>query len=134
MEKVICVLVLYNPNMDLLAKVVSAILPQVDLLWISDNSVEPLSLSSILETSSKIVYKKMPGNIGIAAAQNYGINYAVEHNYNYLSIWIKIVLFLKILSVNYCFNIVFYSQIPLLLVLLDHGLLTDVKIRNIRGV
>lgn len=26
----------------------------------------------------------MPGNIGIAAAQNYGINYAVEHNYNYL--------------------------------------------------
>lgn len=51
MEKVICVLVLYNPNMDLLAKVVSAILPQVDLLWISDNSVEPLSLSSILELS-----------------------------------------------------------------------------------
>lgn len=76
----------------------------------------------------------MPGNIGIAAAQNYGINYAVEHNYNYLSIWIKIVSFLKILSVNYCLNIVFYSQIPLLLVLLDHGLLTDVKIRNIRGV
>ena len=26
----------------------------------------------------------MSGNIGIAAAQNYGINYAVEHNYNYL--------------------------------------------------
>lgn len=49
----------------------------------------------------------MPGNIGIAAAQNYGINYAVEHNYNYLSIWIKIVSFLKILSVNYCLNIVF---------------------------
>lgn len=84
MEKVICVLVLYNPNIDLLTKVVSAILPQVDLLWISDNSVESLNLSSILETSSKIVYKKMPGNIGIAAAQNYGINYAVEHNYNYL--------------------------------------------------
>lgn len=84
MEKVICVLVLYNPKVDLLVKVVSAILPQVDLLWISDNSVEPLNLSSILETSSKIVYKKMPGNIGIAAAQNYGINYAVEHNYNYL--------------------------------------------------
>ena len=50
MEKVICVLVLYNPNIDLLAKVVSAILPQVDLLWISDNSVESLNLSSILET------------------------------------------------------------------------------------
>lgn len=33
----------------------------------------------------------MSGNIGIAAAQNYGINYAIEHNYNYLSIWIKIV-------------------------------------------
>ena len=79
MEKVICVLVLYNPKVDLLVKVVSAILPQVDLLWISDNSVEPLNLSSILETSSKIVYKKMPGNIGIAAAQNYGINLSLIH-------------------------------------------------------
>ena len=32
MEKVICVLVLYNPKVDLLVKVVSAILPQVDFI------------------------------------------------------------------------------------------------------
>ena len=134
MEKVICVLVLYNPNIDLLAKVVSAILPQVDLLWISDNSVESLNLSSILETSSKIVYKKMSGNIGIAAAQNYGINYAVEHNYNYLFYLDQDSIVPENIISNYCFNIVFYSQIPLLLVLSDHGLLIDVKIRNIRGV
>ena len=134
MEKVICVLVLYNPKVDLLVKVVSAILPQVDLLWISDNSVEPLNLSSILETSSKIVYKKMPGNIGIAAAQNYGINYAVEHNYNYLFYLDQDSIVSEDIISKLLSQYRFYSQIPLLLVLLDHGLLTDVKIRNIRGV
>mgnify|MGYP001078399083 CR=1 FL=1 len=134
MEKVICVLVLYNPNIDLLAKVVSAILPQVDLLWISDNSVESLNLSSILETSSKIVYKKMSGNIGIAAAQNYGINYAVEYNYNYLFYLDQDSIVPENIISKLLFQYRFYSQIPLLLVLLDHGLLIDVKIRNIRGV
>ena len=33
MEKVICVLVLYNPNIDLLTKVVSAILPQGEFIF-----------------------------------------------------------------------------------------------------
>ena len=26
----------------------------------------------------------MPGNIGIAAAQNYGVRYAIENNFDYL--------------------------------------------------
>lgn len=82
MEKVICVLVLYNPNINLLSKVISAILPQVDLLWISDNSTRPLSLN--LDDFPCIKYKKMPGNIGIAAAQNYGIKYAIDNNFDYL--------------------------------------------------
>ena len=83
-KKVICVLVLYNSNVELLSKVISAILPQVDLLWISDNSIEPLHLPFIDEKTSCIIYRKMPGNIGIAAAQNYGVRYAIENNFDYL--------------------------------------------------
>ena len=83
-KKVICVLVLYNSNVELLSKVISAILPQVDLLWISDNSIEPLHLPFIDEKTSCIIYRKMPGNIGIAAAQNYGVRYASENNFDYL--------------------------------------------------
>lgn len=48
-KKVICVLVLYNSNVELLSKVISAILPQVDLLWISDNSIEPLHLPLLMK-------------------------------------------------------------------------------------
>lgn len=74
----------------------------------------------------------MHSNIGIAATQNYGINYAVEHNYNYLSIWIKIVLFLDIIS-KLLFQYRFYSQIPLLLVLLDHGLFNRCENKEYKG-
>lgn len=84
MRKIICVLVTYNPNVELLSRAISAIISQVDLLWISDNSttivLDPLSF----EGAEKIVYKKMSGNIGIAAAQNYGIRYALENNFDYL--------------------------------------------------
>lgn len=83
MEKIICILVLYNPDIDLLFKVVSSIISQVDKLWVSDNSVENIYLPTIFQ-SEKIVYKKMLGNIGIAAAQNYGIKYAIENKYKYL--------------------------------------------------
>lgn len=76
----------------------------------------------------------MPGNIGIAAAQNYGINYAVEHNYNYLFYLDQDSIVSEDIISKLLSQYRFYSQIPLLLVLLDHGLLTDVKIRNIRGV
>lgn len=83
-NEVICVLVLYNSNMDLLSKVISSILPQVDLLWISDNSIKPLHLPLIVEESPCIIYRKMPGNIGIAAAQNCGVKYAIENDFKYL--------------------------------------------------
>lgn len=84
MKNVICILVLYNPDIDLLRKVISPIISQIDLLWISDNSIETIDLTCVLSTPSKILYEKMPGNIGIAAAQNYGIRYAIEHQFQYV--------------------------------------------------
>lgn len=84
MKKIICVLVVYNPDMILLLQVIDAILPQVDLLWISDNSENAIQFPSEICNDSKIIMKKMPGNIGIAAAQNVGIQYALDHNFDFL--------------------------------------------------
>lgn len=84
MKDVICILVLYNPNMTLLRKVVSSIITQVDFLWISDNSSLPLDISLLPVSSDKVCYKKMPYNVGIAAAQNVGIQYAIEKKFQYV--------------------------------------------------
>lgn len=82
MEKVICVLVLYNPSYNLTYRVIESILPQVDLLFISDNSTT--KNEKLFLQSDKIIYQKMDGNIGIAAAQNVGIEYGIRNNYKYL--------------------------------------------------
>lgn len=84
MGKTICVLVLYNPNMQLLQKVISSIIDQVDLLYISDNSTDLIDITGVLSNHNKIKYEKMPGNIGIAAAQNFGIDYAINNGFEYL--------------------------------------------------
>ena len=84
MKKVICVLVLYNPDVNLLTKVVDGILDQIDLLWISDNSTNIVTLPLNIRTSEKIVYKNMDGNLGIAAAQNVGIKYAIKEEYDFV--------------------------------------------------
>ena len=84
MDRIICVLVLYNPDIKLINPVIQSIISQVDLLWISDNTPSPVKIPIIDEFQEKIIYKKMDGNIGIAAAQNYGIKYAIENNYKYL--------------------------------------------------
>lgn len=84
MGKIICILVLYNPDITLLTKVVSAIVNQVDCLWISDNSFHFSSKLSSIVNQSKVIYRKMPDNIGIAAAQNVGIKYAINEKFDYL--------------------------------------------------
>lgn len=79
---VICVLVLYNPDYKITSRVIESILPQVDTLFIADNS--PIVNRDKLPYSHQIVYKKMPGNVGIAAAQNAGIKFGINNNYKYL--------------------------------------------------
>ena len=82
MKKVICVLVLYNPDHNITNQVISSIIPQIDTLFISDNSTIPVF--DKLPKVDKIIYKKMSGNIGIAAAQNVGIEYGINNGYKYL--------------------------------------------------
>ena len=70
--------------MNLLSKVINSIINQVDLIWIGDNSPIPIVNNISLNTyKNRIEYKYMNGNIGIAAAQNKGIKYAIEHEYEF---------------------------------------------------
>lgn len=86
MNKVICVLVLYNPQPDVLRDNIKAIIGQVDYLWISDNT--PGGYSGIHEMidsyPDRVKYSLMEGNVGIAKAQNAGIQYAMENGYDYV--------------------------------------------------
>ena len=86
MDKTICILVLYKPTDSLLKQVVESIINQVEIIWISDNT--PGGYNKISEITSKysdlVVYSKMNGNVGIAKAQNEGIRYAIENNFDYI--------------------------------------------------
>lgn len=84
MKDIICILVLYNPEQILLQRVISSVICQVDFLWISDNSLISVDMSIYSVPSNKFCYKKMNGNIGIAAAQNYGIKYALDEGFKYI--------------------------------------------------
>lgn len=78
--KIGCILVLYNPDDVLLKKVIDAISPQVDTVFISDNS--PSSRSDL--NTSNLVYKWLNGNKGIAAAQNEGLHWFSNNNFDFI--------------------------------------------------
>jgi rhamnosyltransferase len=80
--KIACLIVLYNPDIPLLNQVVESINTQVDMLFISDNTPDPYF--NIPKTTCEIVYHKMNGNKGIAAAQNKGLEYLIKRNYDYV--------------------------------------------------
>ena len=86
MIRTLCILVLYKPTPSLLGQVVEAIIHQVDKIWISDNTPGGYDgISAITnKNNGKIVYSEMNGNIGIAAAQNAGIKYAVDNEYDFV--------------------------------------------------
>ena len=83
MKNIICILVTYNPDINLLRQTINSILLQVDSLYISDNSTQQVDVSEFL-SHEKVIYQKMDGNVGIAAAQNFGIRYAIKENYKYI--------------------------------------------------
>lgn len=78
-----CVVVLYNPKISLLLKVLDAVNDQVDGIFISDNSFEQLESSNFCD-NKRIVYEKMPTNLGIAAAQNVGIKYFTKRGFTHV--------------------------------------------------
>lgn len=86
MKKTICILVLYNPNKDLMFAGIDSVINSVEALWISDNSpVSSFSQCSFTgKYGNKVIYHSMKGNVGIAAAQNAGLKYAITKEFEYI--------------------------------------------------
>lgn len=80
--KVGCVLVTYNPDRILFKNVLSSVSAQVDSVFIADNS--PAESQTTPFNGNNIIYYPMQENCGIAAAQNVGITYFLEHNFDYI--------------------------------------------------
>lgn len=76
------VMVLYAPDLDVTDKAIAAILPQVDLLCIVDNT--PGADLSARFTDNRIHYIAMSGNSGIAAAQNRGTRWLLDRGVDFL--------------------------------------------------
>lgn len=77
------VMVLYAPDLDVTDKAIEAILPQVDLLCIVDNT--PGADLSARFTDTRIHYIAMSGNSGIAAAQNRGTRWLLDRGVDFLA-------------------------------------------------
>lgn len=76
------VMVLYAPDLDVTDKAIEAILPQVDLLCIVDNT--PGADLSARFTDNRIHYIAMSDNSGIAAAQNRGTRWLLDRGVDFL--------------------------------------------------
>lgn len=77
MSKISAVLVLYNPDPELLWQNLNAITPQLDRIYIIDNTPET-DIGSWDGFESTHIYTPLRCNKGIAAAQNVGIEKALH--------------------------------------------------------
>ena len=84
MSKVAAVVVMYNPEINVLNNL-NTYINQIDKLFVVDNSDDNNStLLEKLQDLSKIEYISNKNNIGIAAALNIGANKAIEEGFDYL--------------------------------------------------
>ncbi|BCQ35693.1 MULTISPECIES: glycosyltransferase family 2 protein [Erwinia] len=80
MNKIITILVTYNPDVELLVESVNNLLSQTDGVIICNNSLEPLT-TDLFENSDCIFIENFGENIGIAAAQSIGMDLAFNSHH-----------------------------------------------------
>jgi rhamnosyltransferase len=84
-EQVAAVVVTHNPEAAALNLVLSALLPQVGAIALVDNGSEDVAILDTLSGSgSRVHCIRLDTNLGIAAAQNLGINWAFKQGAKYL--------------------------------------------------
>lgn len=81
--KIGALIVLYQPDREMIGKVINCLLQQVDEICVVDNSDRDNS-TLIPATDDKIQYIFMNGNKGIAAAQNRAIDYFIKQSFDYI--------------------------------------------------
>lgn len=75
------IIVLYNPNMKELGLSIEMLLPQVDMVCLVDNS--QVDNSHLISRDDKVKYIPLLENVGIAKAQNVGISYLRENQFDF---------------------------------------------------
>ena len=83
MKMIGAIIILYNPDRKLLDRGLTRILPQVDEVCLVDNSPNN-NCSIIMERFKRVSYIPLGENLGIAAAQNIGINYFQEKRFDWV--------------------------------------------------
>lgn len=78
------VMVLYSPDLEVTDKAIEALLPQVNLLCLVDNT-PGADLSSRFAGEPRIHYMALNGNLGIAAAQNRGTKWLLDSGVDFLA-------------------------------------------------
>lgn len=85
MNDITAIVVLYNPNKELLKKAISSIRDQVGKIILVDNSNDELASQFIRECVGDTEYNYIPNhaNLGIASAQNIGIRRGLDDGSKY---------------------------------------------------
>ncbi|OTG56122.1 rhamnosyltransferase [Acinetobacter sp. ANC 4204] len=79
--KIYAVIITFNPNVDNVSKLAQSLLLQnVNVVVVDNNSKNKSDLNSLMSTHSIM----LSDNVGIAKAQNVGIDYAEENNAEYV--------------------------------------------------
>ena len=85
MNSICCVIITYNCDEDFI-KTFNSVKNQVNKIAIVDNGSkkETLDILNILKEENDIELILLPKNLGIAAAQNIGVKYALGNNYEWV--------------------------------------------------
>ncbi|MDR0613120.1 MAG: hypothetical protein LBG45_06525 [Dysgonamonadaceae bacterium] len=83
--KTIGIVVIYHPPIDVVDNILSY-LPNLDCLIVWNNSLHDKMIFSGIQGGSgeKIIEMGNGNNVGLGAAYNAAVNYALKHNYDYL--------------------------------------------------
>lgn len=77
------IIILYNPDPEMLQRGIESSLPQVERLYLIDNSDRTPGLKERLTANDKITYIALGGNKGIARALNVGCKRAQEEGFSW---------------------------------------------------
>ena len=79
-KKIGCIIVLYNPDLLMLYNILNRITNQVSIVYIVDNSIVDNNFD--FSNYCNVVFDKLGKNIGIASAQNIGLKFFQERNFD----------------------------------------------------
>lgn len=84
MSKVAAIVVGFRPEMDIIDRLLSSLVDQVDMLILVDNGASQTYLSHDLIRRQKVSYIDLGSNLGLGRALNVGFELAVENGAEYV--------------------------------------------------